>query len=170
MPRRAPSQELLNPEKKSAGGPSTEVKVTNLFFLSASRGAVQSFHGSQLAVPNYKLPLACLSFSLSCFSSLSSSSNDANRMPVDEARRVAGLLLAGGFMGLPLLWLVNALYFRRHLRADGDATVRRLVLFSLLAGLGEGLAVLVWYLVYRANWSRWGVAGETLAIVMHWGA
>lgn len=99
----------------------------------------------------------------------SSRENDADKMGVEEARRVSRIMLVGGAFLLPLLWLVNVWYFRRHLRSGGDAHVRRHVLLSLLGGLLFLAAALAWYLSYALSWSTWGPLGESLALVLSWG-
>lgn len=97
------------------------------------------------------------------------SDNDVNKMTVETARRVSGIMLIGGIFALPWLWLVNALYFRKHLRANGDSQVRRNVLISLIGGVIEFVALFIWYIVFHFEWSRWGEFGESIAVVTSWG-
>ncbi len=98
-----------------------------------------------------------------------SASNDVSKLTAEEARSISKKMFIGGFFALPLLWLINALYFRRHLRSGGDGQVRRYVLWSLIGGVAEMLVVAAWYAVFAARWSTWGPFGERIAVVWQWG-
>lgn len=97
-----------------------------------------------------------------------SSENDPNKMSVDEARSVSFKMFVGGFFFLPLLWLINAFYFRRHIRSGGDAQVRRYVVWSIVGGSVELVLAAVWYTIFSLQWSGWGETGEAMALVQAW--
>ncbi len=95
--------------------------------------------------------------------------NDVSKLTAEEARSISKKMFLGGFFALPLLWLINALYFRSHLRSGGDGQVRRYVVWSLLGGTLELLVVAAWYVVFYRQWYTWGRLGEQLAVVWSWG-
>jgi presenilin enhancer 2 len=97
-----------------------------------------------------------------------SNANDPDKLSAEEARSISKKMLIGGLFFLPLLWLINAFYFRRHLRAGGDAQVRRFVVWSIIGGSVEILLVAIWYLVFSLQWTSWGVVGEKIALVQAW--
>ncbi len=93
-----------------------------------------------------------------------SAANDANKLSVEDARAIAKKMLIGGFFLLPLLWLINAFYFRRHL-SGGDPQVRKYVVWSLIGGSLEFVLLISWYVVFSLGWANWGTTGEAIALI-----
>lgn len=90
-------------------------------------------------------------------------------MSVEDARWTSMLMMLGGFLFLPWLWLMNALYFRRHLKHGGDPRVRRYVIVSLAFGCMEMVLLITWYGLFVTRWYTWGVIGEKIALTLSWG-
>ena len=84
-----------------------------------------------------------------------------------ECLRVASKFYYGGMALLPLLWVVNVVYFRHVVRRQNpppDPKLVRIVRNSLgLAVLG--LAVfLIWLTIYLSSWKNWGQAGRNISV------
>ncbi|KAL1510769.1 hypothetical protein AB1Y20_007055 [Prymnesium parvum] len=81
--------------------------------------------------------------------------------------KVARAMFFGGFAGLPLLWLVSWLHFRKAARAPhADPRLGMYVRRSLAGAAAGGALVLAWALLVAFSWRSWGAFGRGLMLVL----
>ena len=88
----------------------------------------------------------------------------------EEKATICRKYFLGGFFLLPLLWLVNSVwFFREAVKKNGNRSIRKYVAGSAI-GSAIWIAVLViWVSIYQTQRSSWGALGDYISFTVPYG-
>ena len=81
--------------------------------------------------------------------------------------KVARRMFYGGFAGLPWLWFVLWVHFRKVAKEPGaDPRLSTYVNGSLVGAICGGVALVSWIVAVQTSWHTWGDFGKSLMLVI----
>ena len=110
-----------------------------------------------------------------------------NHLSNEKHLRIAKTLFYAGWGCLPILWLYNVFLFspmiwRKHshlstdisnslhqnscLPNDEELALRRMIIYSLIAGVLSILCMISWYVIYVTQRYSWGEVGDQLSLII----
>eukprot|EP00045_Choanoeca_perplexa_P000766 m.16010 g.16010 ORF g.16010 m.16010 type:complete len:95 (-) comp10527_c0_seq1:206-490(-) len=88
---------------------------------------------------------------------------DLNRASEEDKLKVCRYYFYGGFLFLPWLWIVNAVWFFNESRTNSK--IRSMVIVSALGAVVWMAALIAWAIIYQNNRADWE-NGDKLAVVI----
>ena len=88
----------------------------------------------------------------------------------EEKVSVSRKYFIGGFFFLPVLWLVNCVWFLKEaLKKNGNQMIRRYVAWSMLGTLIWIAVIVTWVSVYQTKRASWGAFGDYISLTVPYG-
>ncbi|KXS15131.1 hypothetical protein M427DRAFT_330319 [Gonapodya prolifera JEL478] len=88
--------------------------------------------------------------------------------PAEDILSVCKKFFFGGFLFLPILWLINFVYMYPIIRARNDLShdVRKYAFLSLAGAVLWLLILITWGIIFETQRDVWGVRGDMLSVVI----
>ncbi|KAI7901926.1 gamma-secretase subunit PEN-2-like protein [Cokeromyces recurvatus] len=89
------------------------------------------------------------------------------KMSSEERINICKKMFYGGFAFLPLLWLVNFMYFFNTSRkADAPKELKKYVYFSLFGCIVWFILLTTWYAIFVNKRVAWGQIADRITVVI----
>lgn len=76
----------------------------------------------------------------------------------------------GGFFFLPLLWIVNSVwFFRLAIKKNGNHMIRKYVAGSVVGAIVWIAVIIVWTSIYQTTRVNWGAFGDYISLTVPFG-
>jgi len=87
------------------------------------------------------------------------------RVSADEKVKLCRKYFYVGFFALPVVWLVNAVWFFRDafIKKDPPPMLRRYVIYSTIGSLVWIILMVTWITCYQILRPDWGAAGDYIS-------
>ena len=88
----------------------------------------------------------------------------------EEKVKISRKYFVGGFFLLPLLWLVNSVwFFKEAFKKNGNRLIRKYVAGSMLGTVIWIGIVVIWVTVYQTQRPNWGAFGDYISLTVPYG-
>lgn len=88
----------------------------------------------------------------------------------EEKVAISRKYFIGGFFFLPLLWIVNAVWFvREAFKKNGNRKIRKYVMGSMLGTIFWIAIVVLWTTVYQTQRSKWVPFADYISLTLPYG-
>ena len=88
----------------------------------------------------------------------------------EEKVKICQKYFVGGFFLLPVLWLVNAVwFFREAIKKDGNRNIQKYVAGSVVGSVIWVAILAVWISVYQTQRASWGAIGDYISFTVPYG-
>ena len=88
----------------------------------------------------------------------------------DEKIAISRKYFIGGFFFLPLLWIVNTVwFFKEAVKKNGNQLIRRYVAGSMVGGLVWIAVFIVWISIYQTQRPNWSSFGDYISLTLPYG-
>ncbi|KAJ2943275.1 hypothetical protein O0L34_g12080 [Tuta absoluta] len=95
---------------------------------------------------------------------------DLNRLPNDEKLTLCRWYFKVGFVLLPFVWTVNAVWFFSDAFTkppfEEQKQIKRYVVLSALGSVAWAAVLAAWVAVYQTQRVSWGATGDTLSFIV----
>lgn len=89
----------------------------------------------------------------------------------EEKVAISRKYFIGGFFFLPLLWIVNGVwFFKEAIKKNGNQLIRRYVAGSMLGAVIWIAIFVVWISIYQTQRANWGNFGDYISLTLPYGA
>ena len=98
---------------------------------------------------------------------------DLKKTPDPEKVRLSRIYFRAGFVFLPFLWFVNAIWFSREAffrdEFEGQSEIKKNVIRSAIGALVWIAGLAVWIAMFRMNRASWGYTGDAISFLIPFG-